>query len=60
MNKFEKIAARIIDMVEYDIRRANPEVDTIAIEKEGNTLLHGENYYQLEDAIAKLLKTKTP
>jgi len=58
MNKFQKLAAKIIDMVEHDIRRANPEVDAIAIEKKGNTLLYGESYYQLEDAIAEELRKR--
>lgn len=56
MDKFEELAAKIIDLVEHDIRRANPEVDAIAIEKEGNTLLYGSNYYDLEIEIANLLK----
>lgn len=62
------LASEIIDMVEHDIRRANPDVDEIAMNKvvkgeiEGeedehpNTLLYGEDYYQLEDAIAEKLR----
>lgn len=56
MDTVTEIAARVIDMVECDIRRANPEVDAIATEKEGNTLLHGEAYYELENAIVEQLK----
>ena len=56
MDKFEKLAAKLIDLIEHDIRRANPEVDAIAMTKEGNTLLHGENYYDLENKIAEELR----
>lgn len=56
MDKFEKMAAELIDLVEHDIRRAHPEVDAIAMQQEGNTLLHGENYYDLEAEIAKRLR----
>jgi len=62
--KATKLAHEIIGMVEHDIRTAHPEVDRIATELEidgekPNTLLHGETYYQLEDAIAeKLLHLK--
>lgn len=47
-------------MVEHDIRRVHPEVDQIAMEftvndEKPNTLLYGETYYNLEDAIVQLL-----
>jgi len=58
MDSFQRLAAEIIDMVEHAIRTANPEVDRIASEQEGNTLLHGEAYYRLEDEIAEKLREK--
>jgi hypothetical protein len=56
-----KLAHVIIDMVEYDIRKEHPDVDQIAMEivnednEKPNTLLYGEAYYALEDAIASKL-----
>ena len=55
-----RLAHGIIDLVEHDIRTAHPEVDQIAMNividgEKPNTLLHGEVYYQLEDAIVKIL-----
>lgn len=58
MNKFEKAASEMIDLVEHDIRRANPEVDTVAMEKAENTLLRGQDYSDLKAEIAKRLKEK--
>lgn len=56
----KEVAHKIIDMVEHDIRRVHPEVDQIAMEftvndEKPNTLLYGETYYNLEDAIVQLL-----
>lgn len=56
MDRFQRVAATIIDKVENAIRETHPEVDKIASKCEGNTLLHGEAYYTLEDDIAETLK----
>lgn len=58
MDKFEKAASEVIDLVEHDIRRANPEVDAVAMEKKENTLLRGHDYTDLKAEIAKRLKAK--
>ena len=58
MDRFQELAANIIDMVEYAIRKAHPEVDEIASKCEGNTLLRGEAYYTLEDKVSNLLREK--
>jgi len=55
-DKLQRIAANIIDKVESAIRKTHPEVDEIASKCEGNTLLHGEAYYTLEDSIAETLR----
>ncbi len=57
-SKYEKLAAEIIDEVENAIRQANPEVEAIASEKEGNTLLYGQVYYDLENYIASILEKR--
>jgi len=59
LDKFQRVAATIIDKVEHAIREAHPEVDDIASKCEGNTLLHGETYYALEDDIAETLREET-
>ncbi|MEM2921188.1 MAG: hypothetical protein QXF26_02595 [Candidatus Bathyarchaeia archaeon] len=59
MDKFQRVAATIIDKVEHAIRDMHPEVDKIASKFEGNTLLHGEAYYTLEDDIAETLREET-
>jgi len=59
LDRFQRVAAAIIDMVEHAIREAHPEVDEIASKCEGNTLLHGEAYYALEDDIAETLREET-
>ena len=58
MDRFQELAAAIIDMVEYAIRKAHPEVDEIASKCEGNTLLRGEAYYTLEDEVSNFLREK--
>lgn len=58
MDRFHELAANIIDMVEEAIRKAHPEVDEIASKCEGNTLLHGEAYYDLEDEVSNFLREK--
>ena len=57
-NKYEKLAAEIINEVESTIRQANPEVEAMASEKEGNTLLYGQAYYDLENYIASVLEER--
>ena len=58
LDRFQELAAVIIDMVEYAIRKTHPQVDEIASKCEGNTLLWGEAYYDLEDEISSLLREK--
>jgi len=58
LDRFQELAADIIDMVEHAIREAHPEVDRIASKCEGNTLLRGEAYYALEDKVSNLLREK--
>jgi hypothetical protein len=69
VNKEEasQLAHEIIDMVEHDIRKAHSEIDQIAMDTvveedyKPNTLLYGDAYYQLEDAIVeKLIKKQCP
>lgn len=50
MDKSE-MAHQIIDLVEFAIRKTHPEIDKIASDSEGNTLLYGEVYYDLENEI---------
>lgn len=56
MDRFQRFAAAIIGIIERAIREAHPEVDEIASKCEGNTLLHGEAYYTLEDYVAEMLR----
>jgi hypothetical protein len=56
MDKFQRLAHEIIDLVENAIRKAHPTIDARASQLTGNTLLHGENYYNLEDQIAEILR----
>lgn len=56
MNRYERLAAEIIDVVEHEIREAHPEVEALASACEGNTLLHGEVYYNLEERLASQIK----
>lgn len=56
MGKYEAIAHTIIDMVEQAIRRKYPFIDQIGSSCEGNTLLHGEVYYNLENEIVAVLR----
>lgn len=41
--------ASFIDSVEDKIRERYPEIEKIGSKAEGNTLLHGDDYYSLED-----------
>lgn len=43
--------ATLIDSVESTIRGRYPAIERIASRAEGNTLLHGEDYYTLEDGL---------
>lgn len=57
----QMLASHLIDDVEEAIRIANPKVEELVPETDEdgdlqNTLLHGEAYYNLEDAIAEKLR----
>jgi len=54
--KLTNLAAEVIDLVEWRIRELFPDIDLMAEQLEGNTLLHGEKYYELEDEIIDKLK----
>jgi len=56
MDKFQSLAHEIIDLVECSIRKAHPKIDKKALASEGKTLLYGENYYDLENEIAEILR----
>ena len=56
MDKFQSLAHEIIDLVECSIRKAHPTIDTKALGSKGKTLLYGENYYDLENEIAEILR----
>jgi hypothetical protein len=57
MNKYQELAAELIDTVEDKILQINPKVDKIAAKKHGHTLIPGPYYYELEDAIAEDIET---
>jgi len=59
LDEFKEAAHTIIDMVEMAIRKAHPEIDKYASKLEGNTLLHGEAYYNLESEIADMLRERS-
>lgn len=58
MNKFQELAAEIIDMVEGKIRDSHPVVEEHASTCKGNTLLHEEDsgYYGLEEEVASKIE----
>jgi hypothetical protein len=56
MDKLQNIAHEIIDLVECSIRKAHPKIDAKASGIKGNTLLYGENYYNLENEIVEILR----
>ena len=56
MDKSQRLAHEIIDLVEDAIRKAHPTIDAKASRLKENTLLYGENYYNLEDEIAEILR----
>jgi len=53
---YTKLAHAIIDLVESRIRELYPFIDKMASQKEGNTLLYGENYYNLENDVAESIR----
>lgn len=53
ISETKKLAHNIIDLVEDAIRKNHPEVEKLASKCEGNTLLHGEIYYDLENRIVE-------
>lgn len=55
MDSFQRLAHEIIDLVELSIRKAHPMIEDLAANLKGNTLLYGENYYDLENEISELL-----
>ena len=55
MDKFQRLAHEIIDLVEISIRKAHPSIDNKASALECNTLLYGETYYNLENVISEIL-----
>jgi hypothetical protein len=56
-DKLIEKAALIIDLVESKIREVYPFIETFANSQKGNTLLYGENYYDLENEIVEELIT---
>jgi len=54
MNKYEELANEIIDLIIETILEENPEIDIT--KKQGNTLLYGEAYFNLEDHIANRIQ----
>lgn len=56
VNQREGLAYNIIDRIEEEIRKAHPKIDEMASKMEGNTLLYGEVYYDLENEIAGILE----
>lgn len=59
MDEFQRLAHEIIDLIEDAIRKAHPTIDVKASRLMGNTLLHGEDYYNLENEIAEILRDRT-
>ena len=56
LDSFQRLAHEIIDLVELSIRKAHPTIEDLATNLKGNTLLYGENYYDLENEISELLR----
>lgn len=54
MDRYEELACEIIDDVIDAILEHNPEIDTAG--KEGNTLLYGDAYYDLESSVADRIR----
>ena len=55
MDKLQRVAHEIIDLVENEIRKAHPSIDKKALAQKGKTLLYGETYYDLENEIVEIL-----
>jgi len=60
VDEVKNLAAELIDLVEAKIREVYPAIDLMAERHEMNTLLYGEQYYELEDEIIERLKEVTP
>ena len=56
MDKFQRLANEIIDLIEEKMLENNPDVKKLVYKKKGNTMLYGEAYYNLEDEIAEKLR----
>ena len=54
MDRFQQLAGLIIDEVIDAVLEQNPEIDTS--KKEGNALLYGEAYYDLESSVADKIR----
>jgi len=54
MDRYEELACEIVDDVIDAILERNPEIDTTG--KEGNTLLYGDAYYDLESSVADRIR----
>lgn len=54
----KELVAEIIDLVEAQIRKAHPLIDKKAKRWKGNVLLYGDNYYETEDKLIKVLKSR--
>jgi hypothetical protein len=55
MQRERILASQIIDLVEDAIRKAHPKVDRVGKNCQGNTLLYGEKYYDVEDLLTEIL-----
>ena len=55
MDSKRKLAIEIIDEIEEQIFAANPRFAKMRFR--GNSLLYGEDYYDVEDWLCELLKT---
>ena len=55
MERYRKLAIEIIDEIEERIFAANPRLAKMRFR--GNSLLYGEDYYDVEDWLCELLKT---
>lgn len=55
MTRERELAHEIIDLVETAIRDEFQVIDELAEKQEGNTLLMGEVYYNLEDKVVEKL-----
>jgi len=58
IDEFQRLSHEIIDLVEDAIRKAYLTIGAKASRLIGNTLLHGENYYNLENEVAEILRAQ--